>query len=143
MSQKEGDDMPQAEPEIIPPERAADGNRLIPAAGTFSQLVAFLEGGQLDQDVAGELRELVSEMRDSAISHGGKSKGQLTLTLDFMLEGSAFFVTAKTKVKLPEEKRQRSITWATEDGRLTPHAPNQGQLFGVRDVSGSGGFRNI
>lgn len=132
----------QAEPEMIG-ARAADGGRLVPAATLFSQFVSFLEGGQLDHDIAAELRTLVSELRDVAITNGGKSKGQFSLTLDFTLEGSAFFVTPKTKLKLPEEKRARSITWATEDGRLTPHAPNQGQLFGVRDVSGPGGFRNI
>src|SRR3546814_14568916 len=78
MSQKEGDDMPQAEPEIIPPERAADGNRLIPAAGTFSQLVAILAGGQLDQEVADELRELVRERPDRALYPGRTSHGPLT-----------------------------------------------------------------
>lgn len=141
-STEEEEDVSQSQPDIIT-TRAADGNRLVQAAGTFSQLIAFLEGGQLDLDAASELRKLVSEMRDVAITNGGKTKGQLSLVLDFALEGAAFFVTAKTKLKLPDEKRPRSITWATEDGRLSPNPPNQGQLFGVRDVSGHGGFRNI
>ena len=31
--------------------------------------------------------------------------------------------------------------WSTEDGRFTPSNPQQGQLFGVREVRGPG-FRD-
>jgi hypothetical protein len=30
----------------------------------------------------------------------------------------------------------------TEDNRFTPHKPNQGQLFGVRDVTRSASLRD-
>lgn len=120
--------------ELLAP-RAADGERLVPAASTFAEFVSFLEGGRLSQDLGVELRDICSDLRDAAIAGNGKAKGQLSITFDFSIEGDTFFVTAKHKVKLPEDKRQRSIVWATEDGRFTPHAPRQGQLFGVRDVT--------
>lgn len=130
--------MPQ-NPDPVPAEmltpRAADGGRLVPAANTFSEFVAFLEEGRLSQDLGAQLRDICAELRDAAIAGNGKAKGQLTVTFDFSIEGGTFFITAKSKVKLPEEKRPRSIAWATEDGRFTPHAPRQGQLFGVRDVT--------
>lgn len=129
---------------IIDPEnppRAADGNRMPPAANSFGDFVRFLEDGQLDAELSEVLRKMSSDMAHTAIENGGKAKGKLTISLDFALDGRVFTIKAKHKVDVPEAKRPQSVMWSTEDGRFTPSNPQQGQLFGVREVRGPG-FRD-
>lgn len=116
------------------PPRAVDGGRM-PAASTFADFVRFLEDGQLDSSLSDELKRLASDMSATAIESGGKAKGKMTLTLDFALEGRVFTIRAKHKVDVPEAKRPNSVMWSTTDGRFTPSNPQQGNLFGVRDVA--------
>jgi len=129
----------EATGEILPP--AADGRALRPAASTFGQLIGFLEDGQFDADVALDLKEMAAKMADVAATRGS-AKAKLTVEIDFELQDAMFMIAAKHKVKLPDEKRPRSVAWTTEDNRFTPHKPNQGQLFGVRDVSRGSGLRD-
>lgn len=125
--------------EILPP--AADGRPLRPAASTFGQFLAFLEDGQFDADVATDLKELAANLQDIAATQG-TAKGKLTVEIDFKFDNGMFVIAAKHKVKMPEENRPKSVAWTTEDNRFTPHKPNQGQLFGVRDVTPRGGLRD-
>lgn len=121
-----------------PPGRAADGGRLPPAANSFGEFVRFLEDGQLDAELTNALKDLNTEMSHVAIESGGKAKGKLTLTLDFSLEGKVFTIASKHKVDVPEPKRPKSVMWSTLDGRFTPSNPQQGVLFGVREVGAPG-----
>lgn len=124
--------------EILPP--AADGRSLRPAASTFGQFIGFLEDGQFDADVALDLKNMAAELQDIAASQGS-AKGKLTVEIDFKVDNGMFIIAAKHKVKTPDPVRARSVAWTTEDNRFTPHKPNQGQLFGVRDVSSGSGLR--
>lgn len=125
--------------EILPP--AADGRPLRAAASTFGQFVAFLEDGQFDADVATDLKEMAASLQDIAATQGA-AKGKLTVEVDFKVENGMFIIAAKHKIKLPDEVRPKSVAWTTEDNRFTPHKPNQGQLFGVRDVTPRSGLRD-
>ncbi|WP_152997845.1 hypothetical protein ACNFJ7_02110 [Sphingomonas sp. HT-1] len=126
----------------LPPIPPADGGRMPPAANTFGDFVRFLEDGQFDVELTEVMKSLAGEMANAAIDSGGKSKGKLTLTFDFALEGRVFSIAAKHKVDLPVAKRPKSVMWTTEDMRFTPSNPAQGHLFGVREVGGAGGFRD-
>lgn len=123
------------------PPRAADGARLPPSANSFADFVRMLSDGDFDRDLTEVLQALNTDMCDAAIEQGGKAKGKLTLTFDFSLEGRVFSIGSKHKVDVPEAKRAKGIMWATQDGRFTPSNPQQGHLFGVREVSGPG-FRD-
>lgn len=125
--------------EVLPP--AADGRALRPAASTFGQFIGILEDGQFDADVALALKEMAAGLQDVA-STQGTAKGKLTVEIDFKVDNGMFVIAAKHKVKMPEEVRPRSVAWTTEDNRFTPHKPNQGQLFGVRDVTPKAGLRD-
>jgi hypothetical protein len=125
--------------EILPP--AADGRALRPAASTFGQFIAFLEDGQFDADVALDLKNMAADLQDLAAQQGS-AKGKLTVEVDFKVENGMFIIAAKHKVKLPDPTRPKSVAWTTEDNRFTPHKPNQGQLFGVRDVTPRSGLRD-
>lgn len=125
--------------EVIQP--AADGRPLRHAASTFGQFIAFLEDGQFDADVALDLKDMAADLQDKAAQQGS-AKGKLTIEIDFKVENGMFIVAAKHKIKLPDPVRPKSVAWTTEDNRFTPHKPNQGQLFGVRDVTPRGGLRD-
>lgn len=125
--------------EILPP--AADGKPLRPAASTFGQFIGFLEDGQFDADVAIALKDMAADLQDLAAAQGS-AKGKLTVEIDFKVENGMFIIAAKHKIKVPDEIRPKSVAWTTEDNRFTPHKPNQGQLFGVRDVTSRGGLRD-
>jgi hypothetical protein len=129
----------EAKGEVLPP--AADGRTLRPAASTFGQFIGFLEDGQFDTDVALDLKNMAAELQDIAASQGA-AKGKLTVEIDFKVENGMFIIAAKHKIKLPDATRPRSVAWTTDDNRFTPHKPNQGQLFGVRDVSSGSGLRS-
>lgn len=125
--------------EILPP--AADGRPLRPAASTFGQFIGFLEDGQFDADVALAMKDMAADLQDTAAAQGS-AKGKLTVEIDFKVENGMFIIAAKHKVKVPDPVRAKSVAWTTEDNRFTPHKPNQGQLFGVRDVSARADLRD-
>lgn len=125
--------------EVLPP--AADGRPIRPAASTFGQFIGFLEDGQFDADVAQDLKDMAAELQDLAAAQGS-AKGKLTVVVDFKVENGMFIIAANHKVKLPDQHRPKSVAWTTDDNRFTPHKPNQGQLFGVRDVTSRAGLRD-
>ena len=121
---------------------AADGGRTYGAANTLADFVRMLEDGQFDADVTTELRDLAANLQDVARLNG-KSKGSLTIKVDFICENGFFRMQAQSKVAMPVEKRPASVAWATEDNRFTASKPNQGSLFGtVRDVTPKRNVRN-
>lgn len=124
--------------EII--DYAADGNRLVPAAGTLADFIRMLEDGQFDADVQFDLQELAGDMQNEQMAGNLKPKAKLTITVDIELEptgnGPVFYFRAAHKITQASLKRSRSIAWATEDNRFTPNKPHQGVLFGkMRDVN--------
>lgn len=125
--------------EVLP--TAADGRPLRHAASTFGQFIAMLEDGQFDADVAMDLKNMAAGLQDIAAAQGA-AKGKLTVEIDFKVENGMFIIAGKHKIKMPEHVRAKSVAWTTDDNRFTPHKPNQGQLFGVRDVTRSAGLRD-
>lgn len=118
-------------------EMAADGRLLMPVAQLFSHFIANLEDGQFDEDVTDALKDLAEVMNSQGARFGDrvKIKGKVAITLDFSLENGVFYIRSNFKTTKPAENRRNSLMWTTPDGKFTPNPPNQGQLFGVRDVT--------
>lgn len=112
----------------------ADGSRPTPAASNIGQLLALCEDGKLDEDISNDTRKLVHALRAVAYTNGGKAKGRLNIVVDVSIEGDMIMLQGDYTVKLPKEKRKRTVAFATEDGRITPNKPNQHAFFGVRSV---------
>ncbi|HEX7853816.1 MAG TPA: hypothetical protein VF503_08990 [Sphingobium sp.] len=125
------------------PRAAADGGHVPGACNTLGEFVRSLEDGQFDADAYEAIKELSAELAEHAFRNGGKAKGKVAITLDFTQDGGITEIKAKYKVTSPEPHRAKSIMWSTEDNRFTRTRPGQGQLFGIRDVSGTAGaFRD-
>lgn len=100
----------------------------------FSAVLSAAEEGQLQTDLSDELRNIVAELHNLAVSNGGKPKGELTLKLTLQLDGGSFNVDATIATKLPKRQRIRSVMWATPDNNLTRANPRQ-QRLPLADVS--------
>jgi hypothetical protein len=115
----------------------------MPAASTLGEFINILEDGQFSADVYEDLKELAADMHATAIQSGGKAKGELTIKIKFTMEGAVFYLAPTHAVKAEAPKRPRTPMWTTEDNRFTPNRPYQGQLFGMRDVSGGSAVRDV
>jgi hypothetical protein len=124
------------------PMRAADGGQVPGACNTLGEFVTSLEDGQLSVDCYEAIKDLSARMNEHAWHNGGKAKGKVVITMDFTQEGGLAEIKSGFKVTVPEAKRPKSIMWTTEDHRFTRTRPGQQQLFGIRDVSGSGSVRD-
>lgn len=131
----------QPKPEIMEPERAADGTQAPYAASTLGEVVNMLERGAFSAEVVQALAALGKGMSEIADATGKRQKGTLTIKLSLTTEGDAFFVEADYGVKAPKLPRPRTLTWQTDDGRLTPSQPKQKLLFGVAGTEH--GERNV
>ena len=119
------------------PPRAADGAALRPAASTLGEFIRLIEDGDFDAECYDDLKEMQTDMHNCATAGNGIANGELTIKIKFKLEGAVFHIAAAHAIKTDKPKRPRSVMWCLPDGRFTPHKPYQGELFGVRDVSGS------
>lgn len=124
------------------PGRAADGGHVPGACSTLGEFMNALEDGQLSVDCYEAIKDLSAKLNEHAWNNGGKAKGKVVVTLDFIQEGGVTEIKTQFKVTEPEAKRQKSIMWTTEDHRFTRTRPGQQQLFGIRDVSGSAPVRD-
>lgn len=134
--------IPAAE-QVVESLIAADGSRLHPSATSLADFVRMLEDGQFDADVTYDLRELNTDMEEMFRAHGGKLKAALSIKIEMTREIDGFYmIAAKYDIKRPQEARPRSVAWLTDQNLFTPNKPNQGSLFGVRDVSPRRNVRN-
>ena len=123
--------------------RAADGGHVPGACSTLGEFVRSVEDGQFDADCYDAIKNLAAQMQEHAWQNGGKAKGKVSISLEFIQEGTLTEIKAAFKVTAPENRRPKSVMWLTEDHRFTRTRPNQGQLFGIRDVTGQqGGFHD-
>ena len=112
--------------------RAADVNPAV----TFTGFLACLEEGQLAAELTRELAQIQEALTTHQLDHGGEPKATLTIALNFQVQKgkqAGIDVAATVSVKTPIPPRGRTIMYASEDGRFTPHNPKQRDFF--RDVN--------
>ena len=95
---------------------------------TFSAFLQRQEDGQLIQDLNDAVVEIVAQLNNAVMEHGGVHTAGLGLALSFKIENGAIDVKAEMKTKLPKENRPRTIFWSTPDNHLSAKNPRQEQL---------------
>jgi hypothetical protein len=104
----------------------------LPKARTFSEFVAGLEYGELNQQLSEKLRDIAAFLQNHLHdTGGGKAKAKLTVTFDFVLKDGLFEIVCDHKTKLPEVARPRSVAWATPDNFFAWQDPRQLTMFGT------------
>lgn len=101
-----------------------------PALDSFVRLLQAVEGGDLNEELSRELRDLGARMVAMAANYGGKQKGKIVLTLDFTLNKAELNVASKVKIERPMPPRGDSHFWVTGEGRITQTNPKQMDMFG-------------
>lgn len=92
----------------------------------FSQQIAFLNKGALDDELTEELAEVVKQVRQT-----GK-KGEVTLTITIQMldkrHEDALKITPKVKTSIPTLDPYTTIMFSTADGDMLRDDPNQRSL---------------
>lgn len=105
-----------------------------PVHRSFNAVIFDLEDGNFHSDLTGAMNQLVETLNHQFIHAGGKPKGKLGITLEFKMDGGVVEIVSNFTQTLPKPGRQKSIMWATPDGKLTSSNPKQLSL-GLREVS--------
>ncbi len=115
-----------------------DASEPIAPPRSFASFLISLEQGGFHAELSSELQEIAGYLQMHANSFGGKPKGKMTITLDFLTEGCGDFeVRSDVKVSKPKMRRPKSIVWTDAANNLLPHNPRQMDMFAVKDVTRS------
>ena len=95
---------------------------------SFARFAEQACSGALHADMSQEMHELLGIMRRVALTSNG-SKGSLTLTLNFSLDGAdQVETTYSIKNKVPQPTRRKGLMFLTPGGNLQPDNPRQRSL---------------
>ena len=90
----------------------------------FNQVLAGIRGGALLSEAEEKIADVVKAVKET-----GRA-GKVTLTLDIreLGKGGALSVTDTLIAKIPQPVRGASVFYATRDGQLVKHDPDQPEL---------------
>ncbi len=105
-----------------------------------SDIVAVLEGGDLNSDLSTEICKVLSELQDLAPANGkGKIKGSVSLKIDFIVSGKTVEVETNFTSKVPKRPLSTSVYFVTPDAKLsTDHPQQEAMEFGPREARHAG-----
>jgi hypothetical protein len=112
------------------------------AIRSFGQLVGILEDGALQAALSDQTVELMATLQKHANEHGGKPKGKLVLTIDFLYANGMVDVEAETKITKPKDVRRRTTLYTTAGGGLSRANPQQ-QSLDLRTVAPDGAVKAV
>lgn len=94
----------------------------------FSQFIQKQSDGSLNNELTEGMREMIAQLNNTVMEHGGKAKGKITLTVDVLLDQGVLEILTSTKIAMPKRPAQKSVYWTTEDHKLTLSNPRQPDL---------------
>src|SRR5258708_2982802 len=99
-----------------------------------TELLGVLNRGDDAHDMSIEIEKVFKAGQDAA-GPKTKAKGQVTLVLDFEVEGSFLEIRADIKSKVPKIKRGSTAYFLTQNGEITTEHPQQQSFFdGPKEV---------
>lgn len=93
------------------------------------QLVAVLEGGELNNDLSRAMHTVVEGLCERAEGNNRKHKGSVTLKLNMEVEGDTVKIIADLAEKLPKTDRRASHYFHDGTGDLLTEHPDQRSVF--------------
>lgn len=121
----------------LPASRKPNEDRMAKTLSAgLDPLLSMADNGDYLPDLTTRIETLMVEMKSFSNAYGCKAKGKLTLTIDFTTDRfGAVDMTVADTIKVPKQPAAKAVLWATEDGRMTPHNPNQARME-IREASG-------
>jgi hypothetical protein len=111
--------------------RAGDGRSAIAKMSRGSDLLRYLERGQLDVDLFDRIRDVTQECANFAAGTEKAGKGHVTLKLAIEVDERGVAMVATMTDKRPVLPRRKSIMWQSEDGNgFAAFPPREEPLFG-------------
>jgi hypothetical protein len=100
---------------------------------TADQILAMLDNGDFLHDFLTRHADLIVAMHNHQMTHGGKAKGKVTLTLAYTLDKQlSLQIEGDAKFEKPKAPKASATLWTTAEGALTPQNPRQPNLPGIR-----------
>ncbi|WP_027710155.1 hypothetical protein [Zooshikella ganghwensis] len=92
----------------------------------FSQTVAYINRGSLNDELTEKLSDIVKAVRET------QKTGSITLQLKIQMLSNSDEDTIKisptVKTSIPEYEQPKAVFWSTADGDLLRNDPKQGEL---------------
>jgi hypothetical protein len=101
---------------------------------TVDRLVAVLNQGDDGSEATRHYRDIMARLAELQQEHGGKHKGQLTLTFDFAGDAKGVDVTLTVKSKIPGRPILKERYFLSETNVLTLQDPARETLFPGADL---------
>lgn len=101
-----------------------------------SQLIAWINDGDFNTAVSAEIERVLAELKRQTYGNPKvKSKGKITLTLSFEVQGPNLTISPNFDGKVPTEPHPDAVAFVTEDGEIDTQHPRQTDMFaGPRPV---------
>jgi hypothetical protein len=101
-------------------------------------IIGLLDGGEVARLLGVEITDVLATLKD--LTQGrpkAKAKGEVTLKLKFVVEGSTLTVDQDISSKRPKMPTASSLYWVTDDGSISTEHPQQSDMFtsGPRPVA--------
>lgn len=101
---------------------------------TVDRLVAVLNTGDENAEASRLYREIMDRLAHNIQEHGGKHKGQLVLTIDFVADAKGLDVSLTSKAKVPGRPVQKERFFMSDRNTLTLQDPARDSLFPGDDL---------
>lgn len=111
---------------------------------TYADTIRDATRGEFNDVATKEMTALLDDMQNAERTIGGKQKGKLTVTLEFILEQGKLFTQAIVNTKRPPRVKPTAVMFIGRDGTLSQEDTRQGALDfderkdSSRDVSTAG-----
>ncbi len=97
-------------------------------AQSLTGVIEQIDAGNFVAQATNKTAKLVTVMNDRARDGGGKVKGKITITLEFILDRGIFEINGKASVVEPATVHGRTFLYGKDDGSLVREDPRQGML---------------
>lgn len=101
---------------------------------TVDRLIAVLNSGDDGAEATRLYREIMDRLAKNIQDHGGKHRGQLTITVDFLADAKGLDVAMTAKAKLPGKPVIKERFFMSPDNTLTLQDPARDSLFAGADL---------
>lgn len=101
---------------------------------TVDRLIAVLNHGDDGAEATRLHTDIMARLAQNIQEHGGKHKGSLTLTIEYVADAKGLDVSLTAKAKLPGRPVTKERFFMTPDNRLTLQDPARDSLFPGSDL---------
>ncbi len=101
---------------------------------TVDRLLAVLNSGDENAEATRLHRSIMDRLASNIQDHGGKHKGQLTLTVDYVADSKGLDVSITAKAKIPGKPVIKERFFMSDKNELTLQDPARDSMFAGSDL---------